>query len=153
MRNVILVWNLYPLALVAKKFLFIQIFSTWTKSYTTSCLCCMFICIKGRTGARTHGSTVARWHTTGPQHFSLFSPALGNRSDEANGNVYTRHTLCATFHVLHWHCSHQGTYFNTHVIFTLLLDHCLDNFDVSCMFNVSLLQKKHSVPLFIIISY
>lgn len=138
MRNVILFWNLYPLALVASKFLFTQIFSTRTKSYNSFCLCCMFICIKGRTGTRTHGSTVARWHTPSPQHFSLFSPALGDRSDEANGNVYTGHTLCATFNILHRHCPHQGTYFNTHVILILLVGHCLDNFDVSCMLNVSL---------------
>lgn len=59
------------------------------------------LCVKGRNGARTHGSTVARWHTPGPQHFPLFSPALGDRSDKADDNVDAEHTLCATYNVLH----------------------------------------------------
>lgn len=80
---------------------YFNVLSTQTKCYSTFCLCCMFICVKGRTGARTHGSTVARWHTHGPQHFPLFSPALGDRSDEADDNVDAEHTLCATYNVLH----------------------------------------------------
>lgn len=111
--DVILSWTPDPAGTCCKQFLPNQCLlkrqSTQTKCYNTFCLCCMFICVKGRTGARTHGSTVTRRHTSGPQHFPLFSPALGDRSDEADDNVDTGHSLCATDHVLHWHCPHQGT--------------------------------------------